>query len=878
MKNPQRTTWAVFLSALGAAIVFTIIRSSLSSAAQGDYLSKELRARVEKLKAEAATPSTDAAVLQPRLQTLWEWSNAYSLTGGPAPVDYPLLVMSHFRTVRGAPSTDEAALKRAAAFIARYAHEFKIKDEQPNAIGKLQLSKTGPFRAGEYISIEQTYTVGEMPMMVGGGIVLTVGRGASPQVTDPAGEDFVTVRCSNPAARLIVAKEWGQGWTSFITRDVLAFRLEGSPLKKGETIAIHYGDTSRGSKGSRLQDFSNDRVNLPVHLDLEGKGELLTPHWPSFVVTGAAEVRYVNAIAPSIVKTGEAFAITVRSEDGSKNLSSGMTPEYQVSLNGQPFRAIPAGSPTLTQLENIKLDKEGVYRFEVRSPNGAQAGALAALSNPVWAQDNPARRIYWGDTHGHSGYAEGQGSPDGYYRFGRDVARLDFLTLSEHDLWMDDFEWKSLQDATRRYQAPGKFTTILGYEWTAQNPIGGHHNVYFANPDGRQRVPIQETLDLGELYKKLRAVANPNEVLIIPHAHQSGDWNRNDAVMERLAEITSGHGTFEYFGNKYLRNGFEMGFVGASDNHVGHPGYSGIRNRQLGGLAAVMARQNTADEIFKALRGRSTYATTGERILLDVTLNGGAMGQRLAESSKRNLQCRVMGTAPVDTVDVIKNGQVIFSRRYLESALAHRAWVQVKVESSTEVFTGHKNPRGARNWRGAIEIKGAKLTDFKAPWFSNPATYRFTRDAQNPNRISFTTNTRGRGQALLLELEGVTADTQVSIQWGASREVDAGDGTTAAMQDRAAADISADAFAVKLGELKQGLARKEISVFQNIDVVQIQLVPADGKLDREFSYADLGEAKPGDYYYVRVTQVDGAMAWSSPIWVGGQPNTTGRPR
>jgi hypothetical protein len=25
----------------------------------------------------------------------------------------------------------------------------------------------------------------------------------------------------------------------------------------------------------------------------------------------------------------------------------------------------------------------------------------------------------------------------------------------------------------------------------------------------------------------------------------------------------------------------------------------------------------------------------------------------------------------------------------------------------------------------------------------------------------------------------------------------------------------------------------------------------------------------GDNYYVRVTQLDGAMAWSSPIWVGG---------
>jgi len=26
----------------------------------------------------------------------------------------------------------------------------------------------------------------------------------------------------------------------------------------------------------------------------------------------------------------------------------------------------------------------------------------------------------------------------------------------------------------------------------------------------------------------------------------------------------------------------------------------------------------------------------------------------------------------------------------------------------------------------------------------------------------------------------------------------------------------------------------------------------------------------GDYYYLRVTQLDGARAWSSSIWVGGE--------
>ena len=32
-------------------------------------------------------------------------------------------------------------------------------------------------------------------------------------------------------------------------------------------------------------------------------------------------------------------------------------------------------------------------------------------------------------------------------------------------------------------------------------------------------------------------------------------------------------------------------------------------------------------------------------------------------------------------------------------------------------------------------------------------------------------------------------------------------------------------------------------------------------------WVDEEEAQSGDYYYVRVTQVDGHRAWSSPIWI-----------
>lgn len=827
--------------------------------ADGDYLTPSLRARVERLKAEAPVRTTDAAVLRERLETLWEWANAYSLTGGPIPGDFPQTTANANRTLRGlAPGGPQLAIGRISAFIARFAREFQIKDELPGAFGELTLAPSGPFQAGEYVTIEQTYTVGELPMAVGGGIVLGRRRSSDWQVRDPAGAGYVSIRTSNPEARFAVSEPWGN-WVSFQTRQSAAFRLSGANLERGDTVTITFGDRSGGGPGLQLQNWSNDRVVFTTLLDLEGNGWALTPAWPSFEVVGKPETRFLNAVAPSVVAPGEPFVLAIRAEDRFKNVSSGDSPQLEVLLNGEPFRSLPAGGPALRELADLRIDSPGVYRFEVRTGDGSVRGA----SNPVLVQATPAHRIYWGETHGHTGFAEGQGSPDGYYRFGRDVARLDFLSLSEHDIWMDDFEWKALQEMVEKYQAPGRFTTILGFEWTSRLAYGGHHNVFFRDVPGRLRVPNQKAPLLDELYAGLRRDNSVEDVLVIPHAHQPGDWTNSDTDMERLVEIQSGHGTFDWIGDRYLANGFRVGFIGASDNHVGHPGYSGMTNRQLGGLAAALAAENTSAAIFDALRNRATYATTGERIILDATLNGVRMGSAQADAAERTIECRVHGTAPIDAIDVIKNGRLAYSQSYLGTELAADAWVQVGFESSTEVIGRRQVPRGDRPWRGAIRVEGADLTGFREPWFQNPQTYQARLDG---GELRFRLHTRGRGTALLLRLRGATADTRVIVAMDETVERPGSGGYERTPQRLPAAEA-----VFRLGDLGRGADRREFRVLEHVDALSAQLVRADGALDQRFRYTDLDEPRPGDYYYVRVRQVDGAVAWSSPFWVDSGP-------
>ena len=61
---------------------------------------------------------------------------------------------------------------------------------------------------------------------------------------------------------------------------------------------------------------------------------------------------------------------------------------------------------------------------------------------------------------------------------------------------------------------------------------------------------------------------------------------------------------------------------------------------------------------------------------------------------------------------------------------------------------------------------------------------------------------------------------------------------------------------------------KHIDVGDYVDHVRIRRVITEGERDISFELQDEG-TKQGDYYYVRAVLTNDAVAWSSPIWVGG---------
>ena len=324
------------------------VSAQVKSAREDDYLQPDLRDRVEKLKIEAQETSFDVAVLSGRLATLWEWANAYSLTGGPVPGGFPQLASNANRGLRKLPSGGpQIPVSLVSGFIAQYAREFQIKDENPDAIGRLTLSSNGPFRAGEFVTVSETYQVGERPMAAGGGIAVGQGRGGRLQTSDPAAANFVSVRTSNPDARFEPSEPWGT-WATFETRKYDRVPACRGGLGQGRYRDAHLRRPERGrprTEAAELVERSGRVQDLPGP---RGNGWLLTPEWPALEVIGEERIRFVNAIAPSVVEPGEKFALHVRSEDRFRNLASGSAPALEVQLDGETVRRFLRGAVPCT--------------------------------------------------------------------------------------------------------------------------------------------------------------------------------------------------------------------------------------------------------------------------------------------------------------------------------------------------------------------------------------------------------------------------------------------------------------------------------------------------------------------------------------------------
>jgi hypothetical protein len=297
-------------------------------------------------------------------------------------------------------------------------------------------------------------------------------------------------------------------------------------------------------------------------------------------------------------------------------------------------------------------------------------------------------RLLRGEFHRHTEISW-DGGPDGsledMFRYAIDAAALDWIGNTDHDNGAGrEYPWWLTQKLTDAYHVQDAFTPVFSYERSVNYPHG-HRNVIFAKR-GVLTLPRLGEADAGE---RVGGVHADDTKMLYRYLHELGgicashtsatsmgtDWRDNDPEVEPVVEIYQGdrmsyekeeapRAGYDPKADKKPANiagwypkgfidhalgekGYRLGFESSSDHWSTHISYS-----------VVLAESADREGIVAAFRKRHSYAAT-DNIVLDVRSGDHLMGDGLKTGSAPELKVRVIGTAPVARVLILRDSDVV---------------------------------------------------------------------------------------------------------------------------------------------------------------------------------------------------------------------------
>jgi hypothetical protein len=736
----------------------------------------------------------------------------------------------------------------------------------PAAMGTAVLTPPGPFVAGTYQELTVTYTAGTFGIDDTGMLKIswrTTSDMSKPQFDQPGAANYTTVEASNGAT----LECWFDRLNIRPWANTILVRVGRGFLRAGDTITVRLGDRRQGSPGFRLQTNCEANVQLRTSVDAFAAYEFCELDHPAFDLVPGPVARW-KAIWPSLVVAGEPFRLAIVAEDAWGNPTE--TVDQRVVLaRSRPIRGLPdsvavkaGASPCVIE----GLVAEGSGDIELRL---IAEGEEVARANPLRVAEAALLRRYWGDLHGQSGETIGMGTAEAYFAYARDKAFVDIAGHQGNDFQITDAFWAELNRLFAKFDAPGRFVCLPGYEWSGNTGMGGDRNIFFRR-EGRpirrsSNILVQGASEPGtECYSAhdiFRALEAEDAVVI---AHVGGRYAdiayAHDGRLERTVEVHSTWGTFEWLLHDAFDQGFRVGVVCHSDDHKGRPGATrpgASTFGAIGGLTCYFMRELTRDALFEALRRRRHYGTTGTRIFIGlraafaapvtgfvedpkvapsrgISLREAAMGDIVRPGGvPMRVAAEVIGTAPIERVDVLHGKEVVTTARPFAAADLGR---RVRVLWQGAEYRG----RGRETlWKGKLALSDNRIARFAPVNFLNPERQVSATDLGAG--LAWTSVTTGNLAGIDLWLDEASRGTLRVETNVVSGEID-----LAALRD--------DVVSFDGG----GLGRR-LSIYRLPEADWSRRIT----LDHTVTFAG-GTDLP---VYLRVTQADGHQAWTSPIYL-----------
>lgn len=736
----------------------------------------------------------------------------------------------------------------------------------PDEFGHAMLEPAGDVVAGSQGTWRLTYVVGSQGLASGGRLRIYTDSDTDwgiPQFDDPAGEDYMTVETPSGASVGILTQGFGS----------LLLTVQGRALEPGERLVLTYGDRSGGSPGSRAQTFLESKRYFFVAVDLQGDGRYVTLPDPPHVAIVGGPATLLVALAPSTVALGQPFRLLVIAQDAWGNPSSSYrgtvvaaAPHLRVENPDHTFTSEDRGVWTI---EECRCSQSGLQRIAVKETSGA----LSTESNPIVCVPSvAARTLYWGDPHGGQLHMATK-IPD-FFRYARDVAGIDFTGYQANGHRVTTEDWAIQQRAEGEFYEPGRFVPLPGFEWTGEVRDGGHHNVYFRRHDQPIRRSCHlaniahqtdQDTDLPHILDVHRAYRGTDTV-ITPHVGGGrADLTHHEPILEPAIEVTSTHGTFEWFLRDALRRGYMVGFIGGSDGYTGRPGaeYPGHLERRYakGGLTALYAGELTVDGILEALQARRGYGTTGARIYIKMDGDGHELGERYRTHSLPSIAVTVAGTAPLESVELFRGLERVYTYPLIVTPAANKVRILWEGASRRTSYSGVV-------WDGRLKVTGSRIALASKIRFDSPRSHLF--DVAEDG-LRWHSVTCGYRSGIILDvgpaLRCVEPNAEFHLVVNTSLITMASYGGFGDVSPKRISYSPSERLSLSLGMKDLADGPKEVEIGHLGRKLTISLAPEPGPKEIDFAFTDPAPGPGINPYWLRVIQSDGEMAWTSPLFV-----------
>ena len=512
---------------------------------------------------------------------------------------------------------------------------------------------------------------------------------------------------------------------------------------------------------------------------------------------------------------------------------------------------------------------------------------------PTHMADNPFQNLrpLYGDMHNHCGISYGHGSLEDAISNAEE--QLDFVSITGHAHWPDmpdpneriqyiiDFHeegfarlrdvWNQMMETLRERDREGEFVIFPGFE--VHSCESGDRNMLYKDLEGEILYPK----DIPNLHDQLQQLRDEGkDSLAQPHhiGYRKGtrgiDWDTFDPRFAPFVEMLSMHGCSETNENTRpflhsmgpsdwestiaygLESGHIFGFSGGTDHHSGHPGSYGH------GRTLLWAKSCTRGDIWEALYARRLVALTGDRIEVELAVNGAPLGSVIPPTESRILDIHVRAGGAIDSLDVIRNGKLW--KRVSPTDISPDDSESGTIRTKLYLELGWGAKHRTADWEVEFGIEEGTIHSIEPRFRGLEVVSPAERNATEGESF-YTSRVLGK------------TDQSVSFQTTSSGNPTNSTPTTQGMCIEVEMPRSAKVFAVMNGvraehSLENLITGARSGFLDHTDAPswRFHRAPLPHELNWSISFDD-DEPMDEGFYYVRVRQQNDQWAWASPIFV-----------